>query len=370
MKKFLHLADLHIGKKLGDYPLLEDQKLVLQQAIAAAKNCDGVLIAGDIYDKSNPSTEAMAVFDEFLTKLYEARKPVYLISGNHDAFGRISYFGKILENNQITMPTEFTGKLQAVNMPDDEIQIYLLPFITPTRVRAIYKDPKIESYQDAVEIVLKHSDISQDKINILVAHQFITGGTKSDEEFAVGGLDNINASVFDMFDYVALGHLHKPQQCNRETIRYAGSPLKYSLSEEHQKKSFTVIEIQDKNNIKINLIPVQLPHDIRTVKGSSDELFNTSRTEDYISVILTDENPDPDARAILRDNFPNMIQFRIENSKIQVNQSVSVTESLEKKSPVDMLNMFYQSRHNSQNLTENQLQIVHEIFAELEEEGL
>ncbi|MBD5142125.1 MAG: exonuclease SbcCD subunit D [Ruminococcus sp.] len=363
MKKFLHLADLHIGKKLGDYPLLEDQKQVLQQALEIAKTCDEILIAGDIYDKSNPSTEAMTVFDEFLTKLHELAKPVYLISGNHDASGRISYFGKLLEKNQITVSFPFTGKLQVVTAPDDEIQIYLLPFITPSKVKEFYKNEKIESYQDAVEIVLKHSEISQDKINILVAHQFITGGTKSDEEFSVGGLDNINASVFDMFDYVALGHLHKPQQCSRETIRYAGSPLKYSLAEEYQNKSFTVIEIQDKNNIKINLIPVQLPHDVRTVKGSFQELYAMPKTEDYISVILTDENFDSDARASLKYNFPNMIKFQIENTKIQIANTVSESEELQQKSPLEMLCMFYK------NLTEYQQKVACEIFEELKQEG-
>ena len=362
MKKFLHLADLHIGKKLGDYPLLEDQKKVLKQAIAIAKTCDEILIAGDIYDKSTPSTEAMAVFDEFLTELSELGKPVCIISGNHDASGRISYFGRLLEKNQITVSAPFTGKLQAVHSPDDEIQVYLLPFITPAKVKYFYKDERTDSYQDAVAAVLKHSEISQDKINILVAHQFITGGKKSDEEFAVGGLDNINASVFDMFDYVALGHLHQPQKCSKETIRYAGSPLKYSLSEENQKKSFTIIEIHDKNNININLVPVELPHDVRTIKGNFQELFAMPRTEDYVLIILTDENPEPDARVILRNNFPNMIQFRIENSKIQISEPVSVTESLEQKSPLDMLSIFYPD------MTDTQKQIACEIFEELQEE--
>lgn len=369
IRRFLHLADLHIGKKLGGYSLLDDQKSVLQQAISVAMTCDEILIAGDIYDKANPSTEAMAVFDNFLTKLCELGKPVRMISGNHDAFVRIAYLGKLLEKNQVTVPVSFTGKLQAVNAPEDEIQIYLLPFITPPRVRAIYKDETIETYQDAVKIVLEHSEISQDKINILVAHQYMTGGIKSEEEFSIGGLDNIHTSVFDKFDYVALGHLHQPQKCGRETIRYAGSPLKYSISEEHQKKSFTVVEIHDKQDIQINLIPVQLPRDVRTIKGSFQELSAMPRTEDYVLVILTDENPMPDARAILRDNFPNMLQFRIENSKLQVSHTVSAVETLEQKSPPDMLCMFYQSQRNSHNLTKNQLHIVHEIFAELQEEG-
>ncbi|MDE6730215.1 MAG: exonuclease SbcCD subunit D [Oscillospiraceae bacterium] len=372
MKKFLHLADLHIGKKLGDYSLLEDQKFVLRQAVEVAKNenCDGILIAGDIYDKANPGTEAMAVFDEFLTELCNLHKPVYLISGNHDAPGRISYLGKFLAGNQIIVPEKFTGTLQAVSDPDDEIQIYLLPFITPARVREFYKNPdeKLNSYQDAVKIILKHSEIPDHKINILVAHQYITNGIKSEEEFSIGGLDNIDSSVFDQFDYVALGHLHRPQKCNRETIRYAGSPLKYSLSEEHQKKSFTILEIQDKQHIRIETIPIRLPHDVRTVRGNFEELSAMPRTLDYVRIILTDENPIPDARAILRDRFPRMLQFRIENSKFTTDQIVTSSERIEQKYPVDMFRMFYQMQNNSHDPSERQLEIVRSIFDELQEE--
>ncbi|MDE6087236.1 MAG: exonuclease SbcCD subunit D [Oscillospiraceae bacterium] len=368
--KFLHLADLHIGKKLGDYSLLEDQKAVLRQALSAAQDCDGILIAGDVYDKANPGTEAMAVFDEFLTELCNLHKPVYLISGNHDALGRISYLGKLLAGNQIIVPEKFNGTLQAVSDPDDEIQIYLLPFITPARVRDFYKNPdqKIHSYQDAVETVLKHSEISDHNINILVAHQYITNGIKSEEEFSIGGLDNIDSSVFDKFDYVALGHLHQPQKCGRETIRYAGSPLKYSLSEEYQKKSFTVLEIQDKQHIRIGTIPIRLPHDVRTVKGNFEELSAMPWTLDYVRVILTDENPVPDARAILRDRFPRMLQFRIENSKLRTDQILSASEIIEQQSPVDMFRMFYQIQNNSREPSEKQLEIVRSVFEELQGE--
>ncbi|MDE5884166.1 MAG: exonuclease SbcCD subunit D [Oscillospiraceae bacterium] len=366
--KFLHLADLHIGKKLGDYSLLEDQKNVLRQALTAAQNCDGVLIAGDIYDKANPGTEAMAAFDEFLTELCYLHKPVYLISGNHDASGRISYLGKLLAGNQIIVPEKFNGTLQAVSNPDDEIQIYLLPFITPAKVRDFYKNPdqKINSYQDAVKTILEQSEISDHKINILIAHQYITNGIKSEEEFSIGGLDNIDSSVFDKFDYVALGHLHQPQKCGRETIRYAGSPLKYSLSEEHQKKSFTILEIQDKQHIRIGTIPVQLPHDVRTVKGNFEELFAMPRSLDYVRIILTDENPVPDARAILRDRFPRMLQFRIENSKLRTEQILSASEIIEQKSPVDMFRIFYQMQNNSHDPSEKQLEIVRSVFEELQ----
>lgn len=371
--KFLHLADLHIGKKLGDYSLLEDQKIVLRQALDAAQDCDGVLIAGDVYDKQNPTTDAMAVFDEFLTQLCAMHKPVYLVSGNHDAPGRISYLGKLLAGNQVIVPAEFNGRLQSVDFPDSPIRIHLLPFLTPAKVRKFYKDPdhKINSYQDAIETVLEHSGdaVDPEKINILIAHQFITGGHKSEEQFSVGGLDNIDSAVFDSFDYVALGHLHMPQSVGRETVRYAGSPMKYSLSEEHQKKSFTVIEvgkIQDEKKIGIETIPVQLPRNVRTIRGDFNELHSMPVTKDYVRIILTDENPMPDARAILREQFPRMLQFRVENSRTVTEQIVTSTETIEQQSPLEMFRMFYQAQNNSQEPSARQLAIVCSIFEELQ----
>ena len=290
MTRLLHLADLHLGKRIGDYSLLDDQRAVLEQALTAAQGCDEVIIAGDVYDKPQPPVEAMALFDDFLTKLSALHRPVSIISGNHDAAGRISYFSQLLAPQGITVPREFNGTLQPVKPADAPLQIWLLPFVTPARVRAFYPEQKPETYEDAVRCVLSRSPIDKTKINVLAAHQFITGGATCDsEEFAVGGLDNISAALFDDFDYVALGHLHQPQRCGRDTVRYAGSPLKYSLSEEHQRKSFTIVEIADKAHITIREIPIQLPHDVRTVRGSFAELLAAPRTEDYVRVLLTDE---------------------------------------------------------------------------------
>ena len=212
--RFLHLADLHIGKKLYEYSLLDDQKTVLEQALETIQNyhCDEVIIAGDVYDKPTPSVEAMEVVSEFLTSLSNMNIPVSIISGNHDSAGRISYFSELLKRSNITVTTEFNGKLQPVKSPESDIQIYLLPFITPQRVRPFYPDDSLTTYEEAVKIVLEHSHIDKSKVNILVAHQFITGGKTSDsEEFSVGGLDNVSADIFSDFDYVALGHLHSPQ---------------------------------------------------------------------------------------------------------------------------------------------------------------
>ena len=372
IKRFLHLADLHIGKKLVDYSLLDAQRIVLNQAVEAAvsQQCDAVIIAGDVYDKPNPSAEAMALFDEFLTKLSQADKPVIIISGNHDAPGKISYFGKLLQKNQITVSAPFDGTLQAVKSPEEEIQIYLLPFITPTRVRQFWKNDDIETYQDAVKAVIQHSDINPEKINILVSHQYITEGEKGEEEFAVGGLDNIDANVFDAFDYVALGHLHKPQSCSRETIRYPGSPLKYSLSEETNEKTFTIVEVAGKQDIKIREVPVVLPCDIKTVQGSFAELRKMYFTDEekpvYVNVILTDDDVIQDARLILRSNFPYMLKFTVQGSGTS-SAEIQETERFAVQSPLDMFCMFYQD-YQGEAPTEAQLKIVRDIFEKLQAE--
>ncbi len=370
-RRFLHLADLHIGRKLGDYQLLPDQEKVLEQACEAAKDCEAVLIAGDVYDKPNPSAEAMKVFDDFLTKLCQMGKQVYLISGNHDSAGRISYLGRLLESSRVTVSAPFTGVLQAASQPEDEVQIWLMPFLTPNRVREFYPEEKINSYEDAVRVVLEHSPLNPEKINLLIAHQFITGGQTSEEEFAVGGLDNISAELFREFDYVALGHLHMPQSVGgRETVRYAGSPLKYSLSEEHQKKSFTILEIQGKQKIEIHKIPVQLPHDVRTVKGSFQQLSEMEFTQDYVHVTLTDENPVPDARMMLRSIFPRMCGFRLENARLRTDGSVMPEQMPRQQSPAEMFRLFYLHQNNNHEPSEAQMQIVRDIFAQLEREEL
>ena len=370
-RRFLHLADLHIGKKLGDYSLLNDQKIVLEQALSVAEDCDGVFIAGDVYDKPNPAVDAMAVFDDFLTKLSAKQKPVYIISGNHDSAGRISYFGKLLENSQITVSAPFSGQMQAVSFPEEEtIQIWLLPFLTPSRVREHFKEEKISSYEDAVRTVLAHAPVNPEKINILLAHQFITGGQISEEEFAVGGLDNISADVFAGFDYVALGHLHCPQSCGRNTVRYAGSPLKYSFSEENQKKSFTVVTVQDKQNILTEQIPVTLPHDVRTIKGTFAELSEMPFSQDYVHIIMTDEIPVPDARMYLRNQFPHTCRFSIQNARLRTDASVMPEESEKMQSPAEMFRLFWMHQNQNHEPTEPQMQIVRQIFEELEQEEL
>ncbi|MBQ9110325.1 MAG: exonuclease SbcCD subunit D [Oscillospiraceae bacterium] len=369
--KFLHLADLHLGKRLHDYSLLDDQQEVLAQALQTAKDkqCDAVLIAGDVYDRAAPSVDAMCLFDSFLTGLCEAGLPSYIISGNHDAAGRISYFSGLLEKSGVHVSAAFDGKLQSFASPDGSVLIHLLPFIRPMDVRRCYPEEEIATYEDAVKAVLAHSPIDQSRVNLLVSHQFITGAsTCESEEFAIGGLDNIGAEVFDAFDYVALGHLHQPQSCRRNTVRYAGSPLKYSLSEEHQNKSFLIVDVRGKGDITFEQVPVRLPHDVRTVSGTFEELQNTRYTEDYVRVVLTDEIVPPDARITLRSTFPNMVKFSVENSKTSTETDVAAVESFQDKSPLELFADFFAFQNNDVSPTEEQLAIVRRIFTELEEE--
>lgn len=369
--KFLHLADLHIGKRLHEYSLLEDQRKVMEQALELAKSeeCDAALIAGDVYDKASPSVEAMQLFDSFLTGLCDAGIPSYIISGNHDAAGRISYFSGLLEKSGVHMSAAFAGTLQTFPAPDGTANIHLLPFLRPMDVRKWYPDETIVTYEDAVRVVLEHSTIDKERTNILLCHQFITGGKICDsEEFAIGGLDHISAELFADFDYVALGHLHQSQCCMRNTIRYAGSPLKYSLSEEFHKKSFLIVEVQAKDNITFRQIPVKLPHDVRTVKGEFEDLQNSAYTEDYVRIIMTDEIVPPDARITLRCTYPNMVKFSVENSKTSYETTVAAEESLENKTPLELFADFFQFQNNGASPTPEQMELVRRIFTELEEE--
>lgn len=372
MIRFLHLADLHIGRRLHGYSLLDDQRKVLNQACIAVQryHCDCVILAGDIYDKPNPSIEALALFNEFMQKLTSLGVPVYMISGNHDAAARIAYFADILRWCGIFTPSEFEGKLLSLPLGDTGVTIHLMPFLRPSDVRPFYPDLKIETYEDAVSAVLRYSLIDSNQVNVLVCHQFVSGGsTCESEEFAVGGLDNVSAELFREFDYVALGHLHRPQSCTRSTIRYAGSPLKYSVSEEDHCKSFTVVTVEDKKSISVETVEIRLPHDVRTVRGSFAELMALPYSEDFVRVILTDELVPPDAFLCLRSVFPHMLQFRVENSKTKYDVNVAAQASMEQKSPTELFAEFFALQNNGQPPTEAQMKLVTDLFTEIEEES-
>ncbi|HKL79510.1 MAG TPA: exonuclease SbcCD subunit D, partial [Mobilitalea sp.] len=271
--KLLHTGDLHIGKKVNEFSMLEDQEHILKQIldIADEHKPQGIIIAGDIYDKGIPCVEGVTLFDYFLTELHKRKLAVFMVSGNHDSSERIDYGGRIMEENHIHIAGTYQGKLDKIVLSDEHglINIYLMPFVKPAHVRRYY--PEVKTYQEAVEAILSHGDIDKSQRNLLVAHQFITSGDNKPERcesetISIGGLDNIDTSVFEAFDYVALGHLHGPQRIGRDTVRYAGSPLKYSFSEARHIKSVTMIEIGDKGDVRYDKLPLQPIRDMREIK--------------------------------------------------------------------------------------------------------
>lgn len=370
--KFMHLSDLHIGKRLNDLSLIEDQAYALDRAaeLAARERVDAVLIAGDVYQKASPQAEAMTLFDSFLTRLAEMGMRVFIISGNHDSDRRISYFSKFLKKTGVFVSEAFEGTLQTVTVSDEygPIYIHLLPFLRPTSVKRFFPDSEIHTYEDAVRAVISHSNVDQTKRNILICHQLVTGAETCDsEEEAVGGLDNISPSAFEGFDYVALGHIHKPQRAGRDNMRYAGSLLKYSLSEKDHKKSVCIVEMKEKGALSITLHEIETLRDVREVRGEMNALLNEPYSEDYVRCVVTDELPPPDARVTLSTVFPNMIKFSIENSKTQADMDISPDNNIENKSVMDLFSEFFMLQNGGQTPSDKHLSVIEEILKEMEE---
>lgn len=375
--KILHLSDLHFGKRLNNFSLLEDQIYVNQQIFQLAKNqkIDAVIIAGDIFDKSIPSADAVQLFDDFLNSWAELNLPVFIISGNHDSAERLSFGLNIFSHNNIYISPVYNGEIKSITLKDNygNINFYLLPFLKPSMVRPFFPDEEIKSHTQALKIALKNLPLNKDERNILIAHQFVTGAVVSDsEEINVGGLDNIDAHIFDDFDYVALGHIHTPQTILRDTIRYCGSLLKYSFSEANQQKSATIIDITTKEQINITTFPIKPLHDMRKIKGSYAELTNRQKyintnTDDYIFATLTDEEDIPDAISRLRSIYPNIMQLEYDNKRTRTNQIIDTSDINSLKTPIEFFNEFYQLQNN-QGLNDAQMQIMQDLIDSIWEE--
>jgi len=374
--KLLHIADLHIGKRVNEFNMIEDQKYILEQIlwITDEEKPDGILIAGDVYDKSQPSAEAVELLDEFLTKLTAFGQPVFMISGNHDSPERLSFGSRIMQKNGLYIAGVFDGVLQKVSLEDEHgiVNIYLLPFLKPVMVKPFFEG-LIESYDEAVRAVISTAEINEQERNILLAHQFVVNGTQQperseSESLSVGGLDNVDVSAFEAFDYVALGHLHRPQRIGRDTVRYAGSPLKYSFSEARHQKSATLLELGVKGELSIQQLPLIPLHDLREIKGPIAELLRMGReepesAEDYIHATLTDEEEIYDAIGRLRQVYPNLMVLDFENSRIgqAVFSQIAASSDVAGKSPMDLFAAFYQMQNNNE-LTPEQVQVMERIF--------
>ncbi len=370
--RFLHIADLHLGRQLGNVSLLEDQIFILSQLkdIAQEQRVSAVLISGDVYQRQAPQAEAMAAFDAFVSELVACGMQVFIISGNHDSALRLGYFAGLLQKSGVYLSEVYDGSLKSVSLKDEygPVTLWLMPYLKPGQVRRALGENGINSYQDAVKAALKCAAVDERQRNILLCHQYITGAELSDsEELAIGGLDNIDAGVFDAFDYVALGHIHKPQRVGRDTMRYAGSPLKYSFSEAAHKKSACVVEMGRKGDVQISLQPLYPLRDLRLIKGKMSDIMRMPYSEDYVWITLTDERVMPDAAYTLRTAFPNMLKQSVENSHSKYDLSVTGMQSLQERSMLELFDDFYRLQNNDRPLDEAQTAYLKKIMAKLED---
>lgn len=376
MMKFAHIADLHIGKRVHDFSMLEDQRYILDQmlGIFEEQRVDGILIAGDVYDKVVPSAEAVQLFDEFITRLAKLKMPVYMISGNHDSAERLSFGAKLFESSDIYISQVYDGKVKKVGLEDEYglVNVYLLPFLKPATVRHVLQRDDIESYEDSVTVALQECEVDASQRNVLVAHQFVTGADRCDsEETSVGGLDNVSAEVFDEFDYVALGHIHRPQKMGKETLRYSGTPLKYSFSEVEHKKSVTIVELLEKGNVQINTVPLVPLRDMRKVRGTymevtAKESYTAENKMDYLQITLTDEEDVPGALQKLRTIYPNLMRLEYDNKRTRENKEVQAVETQEQKSELELFGEFYELLNNEP-MKEEQTEFMENLIRGLKE---
>ena len=363
--KFAHLSDLHLGKYLNQYSLMEDQEYILKQIIQRIReqDVDVVLVSGDIYDRAVPPGEAVALFDDFLSELAEDQRKVCIISGNHDSPERIAFASRLIAASGVYLSPVYQGEIQPVRLEDSygPVNIYMLPFIKPVHVRHFFPEEEIHSYTDAVRSAITHMSVDGRERNVLLAHQFVTGASRSDsEDISVGGLDNVDADVFDHFDYVALGHLHRAQNVENNRIRYCGTPLKYSFSECKDEKTVTIVELGNKEDILIDTVPLVPLRDMIELEGEFREVvsapyYENVDTEAFIRLILTDEREVLDAFSRLRSIYPNLMAMDYKKRAVQKDQEAGGTRERTSLHPADLFGQFYQEM-NRQPLWEAQQQ--------------
>ena len=354
--KLIHLSDLHIGKRVNEFSMAEDQKYILNQIleIIDRERPDCVLLAGDIYDKTIPSAEAVQILDDFLTRLARRRIPAAMISGNHDSPERLAFGAELMKETGLYVSPVYDKQVQSLCLTDDfgKVQIYLLPFLKPAIVRHVYEEETVESYQDAVETAIAHLELDPSCRNVLVAHQFVAGASRCEsEEMSVGGIDQVDVTVFDGFDYVALGHIHSPQSAGRRTVRYCGTPLKYSFSEAGQQKCVTVGELGEKGRVEIREVPLTPLRDMRKIRGTYLELtaksfYEGTNTEDYIQATLTDEEDIPDGMQKLRIIYPNLMRLEYDNRRTRENRQIERAADAEEKSELELFSELFELQNN------------------------
>ena len=374
--KFVHISDLHLGKRVNEFSMIEDQEYILTKIINVIDEYkpDAIIIAGDVYDKSVPSAEAVELFDDFLVRLSKRDLKVFVISGNHDSAERIAFGGRLMDKSGIYMSPVYNGQVEPVTLNDDfgEINVYMLPFVKPSNVRRFFPDHEIVSYTDAIKAAVDAMNMDTSKRNILITHQFVTGADRTEsEDVSVGGTDNVDASVFADFDYVALGHIHRGQKCGgSEYMRYCGTPLKYSFSEAKDKKSITIVDIKAKNDISLEFVPLVPKRDMVEIKGTYEEIMlksfweHTSYNEDYMHITLTDEEDIPDVLTKLRVIYKNIMKLDYDNKRTRTINEISGAKNIKEKSPMEHFGDFYELQ-NGQPLNEEQSEFLTDIIEQI-----
>jgi len=354
--RLLHLSDLHLGKRVNEFSMLADQKYILEQilGIVDEEKPDGILIAGDIFDKAVPGEDAIRLWDDFLKKLVQRKQQVFAISGNHDSAVRLSSHGELIDATGVHLAPVYAGTVKPIPLVDvhGTVNIYMLPFLKPVAVRGCFPEEDIQDYTDACRVAISRMELSENERNVLLAHQYVAGGSLCEsEEISIGGLDQVDVSVFDKFDYVALGHLHGPQHVGRESVRYSGTPLKYSFSEAAHKKSVTIVELGQKGELTIRTIALVPMRDMRQIKGTYLELTDKSNYEklprtDYIHAVLTDEDDILEAFQRLRVIYPNLMKLTYDNKRTGENRIPDGVADVENKTPLELFEEFYEVQNN------------------------
>ncbi|MBP3633536.1 MAG: exonuclease SbcCD subunit D [Oscillospiraceae bacterium] len=377
--KLMHLSDLHLGKRVNDFSMIEDQKYILDQILnmVDVERPIGVLIAGDVYDRAVPSAEAVELLDSFLYRLCTRNTKVFLISGNHDSAERLAFASRLLTDSGVYLSPVYDGKIEAVTLCDEfgDVNIYMLPFVKPAQVRRYFEEETIESYTDAVRVAVGHMQLDKEKRNILVTHQFVTGAVRCEsEEISVGGTDNVDASVFEAFDYVALGHIHGPQNIAHGKIRYCGTPLKYSFSECAHEKSVTIVELFEKGNLQLRTLPLVPRHDMRQLRGTYEELtakenYAGTAIDDYLHITLTDEEDVPEAVGRLRVIYPNLMRLSYDNARTRSSCEIDSAREIEQKSPLQLFEELYEQQ-NRRPMEDVQRQYVQQLIEAIWKEDI
>lgn len=377
----MHLSDLHLGKRVNGFSMMEDQEYILNRIleIMEEEQPDGLLIAGDVYDKTIPPAEAVRLMDDFLTAVAAKHVPVFLISGNHDSAERVAFGHQLMQGSGIWISPVYDGTIRHHTLEDrwGEVNIYLVPFLRPSVVRSFFPDVEIEDYTDALRTIIEDLQVDTSRRNVVLAHQFVTAAgalpeTCDSEQLSVGGLDRVDGSVFSPFDYTALGHLHGPQRVGSETIRYAGSPLKYSFSELHQKKSVTVAELREKGVTEIRQIPLQPRREMTELRGTFEEILAEARKKgepqtDYYHMILTDETDVVDALSRLREYYPNIMLLDYDNRRTRSQKEVEQLDRVEERTPGELFAALYEQQ-NGQEMDSDRKEYLDGLIREIWEE--